>query len=156
MGQGAELDELERSLALVLRGLTDRATVSDLAERSGHDLPPASWALLEHLAARGALRVSDIAACHGVDVSSVTPRLKRLETAGLVQRERAASDGRAFLITITAEGTRALESVHAARREILRDALSGVEPGRLAHTAAVLRRVADHLAREPAGTRHGP
>jgi DNA-binding MarR family transcriptional regulator len=143
------LDHLERSLAAVLRLLTDRATASDLAQACGYDLPPASWSLMEHLDARGSLRVSDIAACHGVDVSSITPRLKRLESSGLVQREREPSDARAFRISITPEGARALESVHAARRAILRQALDGIAPAQVAGASEVLCRIAAQLSREP-------
>ncbi|WP_405094511.1 MarR family winged helix-turn-helix transcriptional regulator [Micromonospora sp. NBC_01412] len=146
----SSLDELESALATVLRLLADRATVGDVARRSGYDLPPASWSLLEHLAARGALRVSDIAACHGVDISSVTPRLKRLETAGLVTRSRLPTDARAFLISITDEGVHALESVHAARRDILKQALDGIDAAQLAVATGVLSRVAHRLAVEPA------
>jgi DNA-binding MarR family transcriptional regulator len=146
------LDHLERSLAAVLRLLADRATASDLAERCGYDLPPASWALLEHLDTHGALRVSDIAACHGVDVSSITPRLKRLEQAGLVMRRRVPSDARASLISATAKGAEALESVHAARRDILRVALAGIDAGQVAGASDVLCRIAAQLVRDPSAT----
>lgn len=154
MSDGAALDDLvlgdlERSLATVLRLLADRSTATDVAQQCGYDLPPASWALLEHVETYGGLRVSDIAACHGVDVSSITPRLKRIEKAGLVRRERVPSDARAYLISITTEGTRALRSVHAARREILRHALDGVDQPELSAAAGVLRRLADHLSPEP-------
>lgn len=149
MKHPSTLDELERSLAAVLRLLADRATVGDVARRSGYDLPPASWSLLEHLDSRGALRVSDIAACHGVDISSVTPRLKRLETAGLVARERLPTDARAFLISITTEGVRALESVHAARRDILEQVIGDIDAAQLAVTADVLSHIARHLSAEP-------
>lgn len=142
-------DDLERSLATVVRLLSDRAMAGDVAERCGYDLPPASWALLEYLDAHGALRVSDIAACHGVDVSSVTPRLKRLESVGLVSRERVATDARAFLISITGEGAHALESVHAARRETLHQAMDGIDPSRVASATDVLGRIANHLSPAP-------
>ncbi len=140
------LDDLEHALATVLRLLTDRTTADDVARRCGYDLPPASWALLEYVDTYGGLRVSDIAACHGVDVSSITPRLKRIEQAGLVRRERVPTDARAFMITITDEGSRALRGVHDARRDILAQALSGVDRPDLSATAGVLRRIADHLA----------
>ena len=142
-------DALERSLSSVLRLLSDRATTDDVAQRCGYDLPPASWALLEHLDARGSLRVSDIAACHGVDVSSITPRLKRLEQAGLVSRERLPTDARTFMISTTRDGAHALESVHAVRREILHDAVTGIDPALVAGAAEVLGRIADHLAPQP-------
>lgn len=148
MPDEAAFDDLERSLAAVAQYLAGRTTASDLAERCGFELPPASWALLEHLDDHGPLRVSDIAACHGVDVSSITPRLKRLEQAGLVTRERGRTDARSFLISIAPEGARALESVHAARRETLQEALAGAEPSLVAGAATVLRRLADHLAQE--------
>ncbi|MGM7677663.1 MarR family winged helix-turn-helix transcriptional regulator [Microbacterium sp. A94] len=142
------LDDLERSLAAVLRSLTDRATYGEVAERCGYDLPPASWALLEYLDAYGALRVSDIAACHGVDVSSITPRLKRLESDDLVRRERVPTDARAFLISITGKGAQALESIHAARREILSQALGGTDPATVSNATDVLRSIAIHLSHD--------
>jgi DNA-binding MarR family transcriptional regulator len=142
------LDELERSLTAVLRLLTDRAITGDVALRSGYDLAPASWSLLEHLDARGALRVSDIAACHGVDISSVTPRLKRLEKAGLVSRGRVPTDARASLISISSEGIRALESVHAVRREILAQVVGDADGAQLSVTAEVLSRMAHCLSSE--------
>lgn len=148
MDEHAILDTLERSLAAVSRQLADRGTTSELAQRCGHELPPASWALLEYLHAHSALRVSDIAACHGVDVSSITPRLKRLEHAGLVQRGRVPTDARAFLIRITDAGARALESLHTARREVLREALEGTDSAHLTRTAEILDRIAAHLSPE--------
>lgn len=151
MADTATLDELERSLAAVTRLLADRTTAGDLAARCGYDLPPASWALLEHLDTHGALRVSDVAACHGVDVSSVTPRLKRLENAGLVHRERLPTDARAFLISIAPDGSRALESVHAARREVLHQALEGIDPSSVAGATDVLGRIAAQLSHERLG-----
>ena len=148
MSPAATLDELETSLAAVMRLLTDRATTSDLTRRCGYDLPPASWALLEHLDARGSLRVSDIAACHGVDISSITPRLKRLEDAGLVSRQRVPTDARSFLISITPKGTRALAGVHAARRDFLEQAIGGTGPAELAITAEVLACIASRLSND--------
>jgi len=76
-------------------------------------------------------------------------RLKRLETAGLVTRERVPTDARAFLISITDEGIQALESVHSTRRDILEQAVDGVEAAHLTVTAAVLSQLAQRLAVEP-------
>lgn len=149
MEHSATLDDLERALSAVVRLLADRATVEDVAQRSGHDLPPASWTLLEHLDARGPLRVSDIAVCHGVDISSITPRLKSLETIGLVARERESTDARAFRISITSAGIAALESVHAARREILAGAVGDIGTPQLMTTAKVLAHLSQQLMAHP-------
>lgn len=156
MDNPATLQQFERSLAAVLRLLADRGTVGDVAQRSGYDLPPASWSLLENLDARGALRVSDIAACHGIDISSVSPRLKHLEAAGLIARSRVPADARAFLINITLEGIHALESVHAARRGILERAVDDIDPAHLTIAAGVLSRLAQELTAEPATIEQGP
>jgi DNA-binding MarR family transcriptional regulator len=129
-----------------MRLLADRDTLGDIAARSGHDLPPASWSLLEYLDGYGPLRVSDIAACHGVDISSITPRLKSLERAGLVERQAMVSDARVSLIVITATGRQALEAVHAARREIIRDALDDTAAPRIAAATEVLQCIADHMS----------
>jgi DNA-binding MarR family transcriptional regulator len=90
--------------------------------------------------------VSDIAACHGVDISSITPRLKSLERAGLVERQAMVSVARVSLIVITATGRQALEAVHAARREIIRDALDDTAAPRIAAATEVLQCIADHMS----------
>ncbi|EIV92376.1 MarR family winged helix-turn-helix transcriptional regulator [Frankia sp. QA3] len=140
------LAALERALADVARILADRATVGDLARRSGFDLPAASWALLEYLDGHGPMPVSAVAACHGVDVSSVTPRIKRLERDGLISRRRDARDARVHLIHITDRGRHALDSVHAARRDLLGAAIAGLDPTRLGIAAEVLKLIADRLS----------
>jgi DNA-binding MarR family transcriptional regulator len=125
--------------------LTERARLGDIARRSGHELSPASWAFLEYLDSIGTMRVSEIAACYGVDVSSVTPRLKALESAGLVAREALPTDARVSLISITPLGTRALESVHAVRREIIADALATTDRDQVEAAAKVLDTIAAFL-----------
>lgn len=142
----AAVGELERALGVMVRLFGDRETVGDVADRAGHDLPPASWALLEYLEGYGPMRISDIAACHGVDVSSVTPRLKRLHNAGLIERKTLPADARASLISMTAQGRQALKSVHNARREFIGEAIQGVDAGHIAVAADVLAHLAERLA----------
>ncbi|MGW0578802.1 MarR family winged helix-turn-helix transcriptional regulator [Streptomyces sp. NPDC002920] len=142
----AALADFERSLAAVVRLLAERETMGDLAERCGHDLPPASWTLLEYLDAHGQLRVSELAACYGVDVSSVTPRIKTLESAGLIARTRHAGDGRVHLIEITEVGSEALHSLHAARRELLAGLLgTAITIQDMAAAGTVLAHIAHQL-----------
>lgn len=139
------LDALERSLSAVLRSLGDRVTSESLAAACGYDLPQASWALLEYLEALGPLRVSQIAACHGVDVSSVTPRLQKLERSGLIARTRDTGDARVFHISLAPSGTQALDAVHAARRDLLAGALTGADSAEVGTASAVMDRIARHL-----------
>lgn len=143
---GGVLARFERALADVTRLLNDRATVGDIASRSGYHLPPASWALLEYLDGHGPMPVSAVAACHGVDISSVTPRLKSLEAGGLIARHRDGNDARVHLIEIAAPGRAALAAVHAARRELLAAAIGDVDADALAGAAGVVERVAARLS----------
>lgn len=147
------LEELEHSLASVVRSLADRATAHHVAKHSGYDLPPVSWTLLEHLDARGPLRVSDIAACHGVDISSVSPRLKKLENAGLVTRDRVPTDARSFHISITPEGSGALACVHATRRSMIEQAADEIDTTDLTVATKVLSQLSARLAASPTTTR---
>ncbi|MDA0162931.1 MarR family transcriptional regulator [Solirubrobacter ginsenosidimutans] len=139
------LERLERALVSLLAWLNDRETLGDLAQRSGHDLAPASWSLLEYLDARGSMRVSDIAACHGVHTSSITPRLQRLEQAGLIQRSTDPADARVSIIAIAPAGVGALQSIHAARQEALAAALTGCASGELDRAAEILSGLAEGL-----------
>ena len=144
-----ELVRFERTLWEVVTGFGHRDVAAGIARQAGHVLPPASWALLEHLDSIGPMRVSDIAACHGVDVSSVTPRLQALEGAGLVERGTAPADRRASVISIGAAGRAALGRIHAARSKILADALAGVDADDVAVAGVLLARISARLRPDP-------
>ena len=121
---GADIERLQRALATITRRLGQRATLGSIAARCGFHLPQASWALLEYLDVRGPMRISDIAACYGVDISSVTPRLKALEGADLVARRPAPGDGRVSIIEISERGRHALGAAQAAQQSIISEALA--------------------------------
>lgn len=148
------LARFERALAEVAHLLGDRATAEDLVARCGHDLPPASWALLEYLDGHGPMPVSDVAACHGVDVSSVTPRLKALEAGGFIARHRLAEDARVHVISITDAGLAALARLHEARRSFLAGAIADVAQADLAVATGVLELIATRLSTAEERVRH--
>jgi DNA-binding MarR family transcriptional regulator len=50
---------------------------------------------------RGEMTVKELAGALRLDYGTVSPLLKRLESAGLVRRERAASDERSVLVACT-------------------------------------------------------
>lgn len=140
-----ELERLERALWDVVTGLNQRHIAIGIAQHAACDLPPASWALLGYLDRYGPMRVSDVATCQGVDVSSVTPRLQALEREGLITRETDPADRRASVISLDSAGRAALERVHAARCAILADAVTGLEESQVANASALLTRIAARL-----------
>ncbi|MFE9022313.1 MarR family winged helix-turn-helix transcriptional regulator [Streptomyces sp. NPDC007808] len=55
---------------------------------------------------RGESTVKELAVALRLDYGTVSPLLKRLESTGLVRRERSARDERSVLVTLTERGTR--------------------------------------------------
>ena len=72
--------------------------------------------LLYVMAEHGPARPSALADQVQVDLSTVSRQLAALESAGWVARERDPEDRRAFLVRVTAEGSRVLGCNLAARR----------------------------------------
>src|SRR3981081_1876070 len=64
---------------------------------------------------RGSVPVKDLGATLQLDYGTLTPLLKRLETHGLLRRERRAEDERSGLITLTAQGAGLQERARGAR-----------------------------------------
>lgn len=148
MSKPIELISLESTLWDVISGFSHREVSAEVSRQAEHELPPASWALLEYLNSVGPMRVSDIAACLGIDVSSVTPRLQTLERVGLVDRGTDAEDRRASVLSIGPAGREALERIHAARIAILAEALVGLDAEHVAIASEVLQRISTRLRRD--------
>lgn len=137
---------------LVVR-FSHRSITAETVKATGHSLPPASWALLDQLDDGGPMRVGDIAACHGVDVSSVTPRLKSLQAEGLIERSRHEHDGRVAVIAIGDTGREALRRMHAARAALIADALSAEDRTQLTQMVPALEQISRSLQATPASPR---
>jgi DNA-binding MarR family transcriptional regulator len=101
--------------------------------------------LLEHLAAAGTQRVSQIAECQKVGVPAITPRLQDLHAAGLIRRDSDPNDARASLISLTAAGRATLKRIRKARCQILAAALHDLDADSVATAAGVLTRIAAAL-----------
>jgi DNA-binding MarR family transcriptional regulator len=144
-GSSPEVDALERAVAALLRNLGGRSAATLIAERSRTSLPAASIVLLEHLAATGTQRVSQIAECQKVGVPAMTPRIQGLQAAGLIRREADPEDARASLISLTATGRATVTRIRKARRQILAAALRDLDPTLVAMAADALTRIAGAL-----------
>jgi DNA-binding MarR family transcriptional regulator len=147
----SELDALELAVAALLRTLGGRSATALVADRSGSSLPAASIMLLEHLAAAGTQRVSQLAECRRVGVPAITPRLKDLQAAGLIRRETDPDDARASLISLTAAGRATLTRIRNARCQILTEALKDLDARSIAAAADALTRIAAALELHPSG-----
>ncbi|MFC1411849.1 MarR family winged helix-turn-helix transcriptional regulator [Streptacidiphilus sp. N1-12] len=140
-----ELARLEVALSALVRWSESKHTRAEVARRSGADIPPSALRLLEHFDAAGAMRVSDIADCLRIDISTVSLQLRQLKADALVSRHRDPADGRSGVIAISPEGRRVLQRIRAARCELLAEALTQASPGELDRAADVLIQLQDHM-----------
>jgi DNA-binding MarR family transcriptional regulator len=70
--------------------------------------------LLARLHDNGPARISDLANAERCSQPTVTNHVKRLETLGLVTRTPDSRDARAWMISVTEEGSRQLELMRSA------------------------------------------
>jgi DNA-binding MarR family transcriptional regulator len=126
-------------LAVVVRSL---AAVDE-------DVTLPQYRALVVLAQRGRLRPAELAAALAVTPPTCTRMCGRLETKGLVVRERPADDRRAVDVSLTAAGRGLVDDVSGRRRAELRTLLAGVPTERRTAVVEGLRSLAD-AAGEPA------
>ncbi|TFV92305.1 MarR family transcriptional regulator [Blastococcus sp. CT_GayMR20] len=105
---------LEREIALLLRRA--RAISTRLAGELHPELDGAAYGLLALLQDTGPLRASDLVARLGLDKSTVSRQVSNLVDLGLVDRAADPVDGRAQVLTPSAEGAERLERVRQSRR----------------------------------------
>lgn len=106
---------LEREIGLLLR--RSRALSARLAEQVHPELDGAAYGLLALLQDAGPLRASDLVARLGLDKSTVSRQVASLVALGLVDRSADPDDGRAQVLTPSAEGATRLARIRDARRE---------------------------------------
>jgi MarR family transcriptional regulator for hemolysin len=117
-----------------------RAFESSLVDQEGS---LASWLVLASLA--GGLHRSQrsIASAVGVEGSTLTHHLNRLQTAGLVTRERDPQNRRVHQVALTAEGRARFRSLLGTVQAFDRRLRAGLTPEELATLRQLLQRLAD-------------
>ena len=113
--QGQEaFGRLEREIALLLRRA--RVISERLAGELHPDLDGAAYGLLALLQDLGPLRAGDLVARLGQDKSTVSRQVTKLVELGLVDRTADPVDGRAQVLSPSAEGSARLARIREARR----------------------------------------
>jgi DNA-binding MarR family transcriptional regulator len=130
---------LEREIALLLR--RSRAISTRLAGELHPELDGAAYGLLALLQDTGPLRASDLVARLGLDKSTVSRQIANLVDLGLVDRTADPVDGRAQVLTPSAEGSSRLSRVRAARRARWESDLADWPAADVARLAELLARL---------------
>ncbi|MGH7642366.1 MAG: MarR family winged helix-turn-helix transcriptional regulator [Candidatus Dormibacteria bacterium] len=113
--------ELERAVTTIVRWSNSREVQLETMRRARCELPVGTVAMLHRISVCGPVHPSELAAFYCVDNSTITPRLQRLERAGLLNREPDPRDRRAALVRITPAGQRLRKRLHQARRTMLEE-----------------------------------
>lgn len=128
-----ELPSLLEDLLIAAHRLTRIA-----ARSTGSTTPSAVWHTLSILTTDGPLRIGELAVAGRVSQPTMTKLLQGLCAEGLVRRIADAEDARAWLITITPEGSRALDEWRTTLARELGPAFADLTADELASlTAAV-------------------
>jgi len=118
-----------------------------LRGREHMDLSFTQVRALVQLADRGELTAGEFAKAAEVTPASATGMLDQLQKAGIVTRQRSASDRRCVVVTITDEGQALVDRKRQRWNQVWNEALEGVDDDALAAAAEVMRRLADAFSR---------
>ncbi|MDX6227257.1 MAG: hypothetical protein QOI76_647 [Frankiales bacterium] len=114
-------DTIGRELGTLIRGAKELHYL--LSDRGQPVVDPPGFMLLSRISEHGRMRLSALAGCVFLDVSTVSRQVQDLEQSGWVARERDPQDGRASLLRLTPAGEAILEAGRDARRRALRQLL---------------------------------
>jgi DNA-binding MarR family transcriptional regulator len=103
-------------------------------------LDPVQLEVLDLLVTRDGQRMSELASAVGVDPSTITRAMHRMEAAGLAERWHVAGDGRVVTAQLTPEGRRLHGVVVARRAELIRAAIADFTPEEQERLADLLER----------------
>jgi DNA-binding MarR family transcriptional regulator len=120
-------DELSRCWRELGRTLTSRRLVASL-QPSQARLTPTKLHALDVLAEQGGCRIGDLARRLGLDDTTATRLVDRLEAADLAARKAEEGDRRATVVVLTAAGEKLVRQTQERRRTFFRDVLGALEP----------------------------
>lgn len=145
------LDDEVHFLLMRAFNSSNRAVV----ERTGAmGLLPGQPKVLEYLSEHDGSRATDICVGCVLDKSTMTSLLSRMETAGLVERRRSETDGRASTVWLTTHGAETARRMRASIAEVDDAAMEALGEEDYRRLAALLRRATAAFDRCTTG--HGP
>jgi len=131
-------EALARALFLVIQRVKS-AQHEDPVDRS-------AVIILARLHELGPMRLSDLAAHLGLDISTVSRQARTLEDRGYIARADDPTDGRAVRLTLAEPGHAVLRTAFEHRQAWLDDSLADWTPADRRHLTELLGRLADALA----------
>jgi DNA-binding MarR family transcriptional regulator len=116
-----ELGRLEQEIGVLIRRV--RRVIGERARAVHDDLQPAAYLMLTYVASSGPQRSSVLSDRFGVDKGAISRQVQHLVDLGLLDREPDPLDGRAALVSASADAVRRLEAIGRDRRKWLDERL---------------------------------
>ena len=91
-------------------------------------IPPAQVSILAWLDQHKSLTLGEIATFEQVRPPSITPLIRALEAAGLIESSKDETDRRSTRVRLTPQGRRELDAVRQRRTEFLEQKLLSLSP----------------------------
>lgn len=136
--------ELSRCWHQLGRVLAGRRLVETLHQGSVAKLSPTKRRALDVLA-EGEARVGELAAQVGVEETTATRLVDRLEQLGLVERGSLAADRRVTVVRLTAAGQKLVADVAVRRERFFCEVLAELEPEERAELVRLTAKAAGAL-----------
>jgi DNA-binding MarR family transcriptional regulator len=118
-----ELGRLEQEVGVLIRRV--KRVIGERARAVHPDLQPASYLMLTYLSTSGPQRSSALSERFGVDKGAISRQVQHLCDLGLLERAPDPEDGRATLVSASADAVRRMQGVDRDRRRWLDEKLSG-------------------------------
>ncbi len=138
IGRDRSLLRLEDEVGALMRRA--RRVVAERARLMHPDLQPGAYVVLAQVTEQGPLRAADLCVALGVDKAAVSRQIQHLVEIGLVESTPDPGDGRATLLSASADGRRRLTEVSHQRREFLQERLASWSDADLEDFVAALGR----------------
>jgi DNA-binding MarR family transcriptional regulator len=137
-----ELSQRWHELGAVLRS---RRLLASLHPGLAAKLTPSKLRALDLLAEHGVLRIGELADRVGVDDTTATRLVDRLEAMGVAERRSEAADRRATTVELTQAGKELVAGIAAQRQLFFCDVLAGLEPEERAELVRLTAKAATAL-----------
>ena len=143
----SEPEQIAALITQVMRWASRRDVRRRLLGPTLESLTPADTWLLGALASRGPMRSTELAAWQGVDKSTVSPQIGRLQRLGLIERTPDPADRRAALLALTRRGGNVHRRMTRAAADVVAEALEGWTEQDRSTLGALLTRFTNELTK---------
>jgi DNA-binding MarR family transcriptional regulator len=141
------LRQLEHEFGVLIRRV--KRVIGQRSRAVHADLQPSSYLMLAYLAETGPMRSSALAEVFDVDKGAISRQVQHLTDLGLAERAPDPADGRASLVSASADAVRRLADVSEHRRKALDERLGGWSDEDLMEFVRILGRYNASLESNP-------